>query len=198
MNIRSLYLGLALWLAAAQAHATFNIVIAQSGSDVVMTGRGSIDTTGLLLAPTQTWCGGGLGGIGPAHSIVCTGSGTSWLQAQLVIAPPVWGPGGDIPADAGSGPPLLMSSSTLYLPAGYTSGQALSNSNTFNNTTLAQLGITVGTYTYTLPSGDTIVVYAGTTPPGAAPAAVPTLGELGLAALALLLAWAAWKPLRRG
>jgi len=37
----------------------------------------------------------------------------------------------------------------LVLPTGYTSGSALTTSETWNNTTLAGLGLTDGTYTWT-------------------------------------------------
>ncbi len=83
----------------------------------------------------------------------------------------------------------------LLLPSGYVSGTALSATDTYNNTTIAALGLAVGTYTYTWGSGanaDSLVINIG-------PAAVPepasivmTGGMLGLGGLVL-----AWRKRRR-
>ena len=64
----------------------------------------------------------------------------------------------------------------VFLPAGYVSGAALSSTSTWTGQTLATLGVTVGTYTWTFGSGasaDSVVVYAGTAPPSAAVAVTP-------------------------
>ena len=41
----------------------------------------------------------------------------------------------------------------LYVPQGYVSGTALTDSATFNNATFARLGFSPGTYTYTWGTG---------------------------------------------
>jgi hypothetical protein len=70
------------------------------------------------------------------------------------------------------------------VPTGYVSGDPLSDSETFDNATFASLGLTVGDYTWTLPSDSyTIDVEA--------PVAVPepaSLTLLGISAGMTLLA----------
>jgi hypothetical protein len=41
----------------------------------------------------------------------------------------------------------------MHVPSGYTSGSSLSDSDTFDSTTISALGLTPGTYTYTWGSG---------------------------------------------
>ena len=123
----------------------------QIGSNVVATGSGAINLTGLtfgkyLLSPI----------IGPVFGIIATG------QSSIKTArssPTVHSPDRRI---SGAGPgfcPTLAAetlsdlvfrviSFRVIVPHGYISGAALSDSMTFNNATLASLGVTPGTYVW--------------------------------------------------
>jgi len=52
----------------------------------------------------------------------------------------------------------------IAVPDGYTSGNALNGSSTWNSTTLTDMGATVGTYQWTILSGDTITLTVGAVP----------------------------------
>jgi hypothetical protein len=86
-----------------------------------------------------------------------------------------------------SGPNVFILGTELYLPENYVSGSPLDNRTTFAGTTLAAMGLTVGTQTLFVPSGDEIVINIGLAPP-ASPASIPTLREYGLLGLSSLLA----------
>jgi hypothetical protein len=78
------------------------------------------------------------------------------------------------------------STGVVVVPVGYVSGTVLSDSATWTGQSLASLGLTPGTYTYTWGSGihaDSATVQIGNTTPE--PGTVPLLGAilaLGLAA----------------
>ncbi len=60
----------------------------------------------------------------------------------------------------------------IQLPGSYVSGAIFSSTLTWDNTTLAALGVTPGTYTWTWGSGDhadSATLYAGVTPPAETP-----------------------------
>lgn len=189
MKFRRVLVGLAFLVAANAAQAIYTINIDQVGPDVVMSGTGSIDTSS---APS-------LGGIGPClpnHGLINTNAlciGTDidgdWYPAALT-------PGISLPTavatpgSSSSGPNVFLLGTELYLPPTYLSGAPLVNQTTFSGTTLAGLGLAVGTQTLLVPSGDEIVINIGLAPPPApaTPASIPTLGEYALLGMSSLLA----------
>lgn len=161
-----------LLLATTPAHAVYNIVMTESGGNVVATSSGSINTAGVTTSANAAWCSGGLGSINPSYPTVCIGTGASGSAFSASIAPPNVGTGVGATATSGSGQPVFLAGSTIYLPPGYTSGAALSSTTTWAGKTLATLGVTVGTYTWSFGTGanaDSIVLSVGTTPPAPAP-----------------------------
>ncbi len=139
---------------APKADAAFIVTIEQVGANVVVTGSGTIDLSG--LAPY-----GGYGDFGaaiaPSQGTITIGS-TNFDAVNLYTGfngPSIFGPGGVTVASSGSGDKVAIAelSNQLAVPSGYVSGSALTDSSTYDNTTLAALGVTDGTYTWTWGSG---------------------------------------------
>jgi hypothetical protein len=128
----------------------YTVTLEQVGSNVVATGSGAFDLTGLtfeqnfLNAPPQ---------IQANFSLMITGPGGA-NQSQYVgfTGPTNFGSGDLVFADTGSGDGVGIvgsgSNTFLIVPQGYVSGAALSSSATFNNATLAGLGATPGIYVW--------------------------------------------------
>ncbi|MFY3383569.1 IPTL-CTERM sorting domain-containing protein [Paracidovorax sp. MALMAid1276] len=195
MKIRHL-LALLLMVASSWAHAVFTINFTETGGNVVMTGSGSINTTGMTLIASPDSCSNGA--VDP--TTFCLGVSPTGLVINNAVSPALTSltTGGTTIGNASSGAPVFLSGSTLYLPTGYTSGAALSGSATFNGRTFASMGLTAGTRTLNLTSGDSIVINIGPVAAAATTtAAIPTLGEYGVMALASLMAMAGIVVMRR-
>ena len=146
----------AVLLAPAPASATPYVVnLVQQGSNVVATGTGEFDLTGLSSIgtynmPTGVEANPGivitgdntLGGVfveawsgltGPTSF----GTGTSWIDATT-------GTGDGVGIDEGD-----FSTPVLYVPSFYVWGSTFSTSATWDNATFASLGLAPGTYVWT-------------------------------------------------
>jgi hypothetical protein len=195
MNLRSIGVGLVLLAAASASQAVYTININQVGPDVVMSGSGSINTSSFSSVGLIGPCLLGDGFIGT--NALCVGSDTNgdWYPGAL-------SPGISLPSvvpTAGSsslGPNVFLLGTELYLPANYISASLIANQTTFAGTTLAAIGLNVGTQTLFVPSGDEIIINVGLAPP-AAPASIPTLGEYALLGLSSLLAMLGMVAMRR-
>lgn len=171
----------ASFAAAGAANAQIVINIVESGGDVQATLSGDFD-----LAATQGFIStsGAYNGYSPALGAVAFTSGNTDYYGMTQSTWTPFGSGGFGNWDASSGDALaLFSNPVLGVPSGYVSGQALSATATKFGTTLAALGMDVGTYTTTLvgPSGvsDSVIVNVGIPAPGTA----ALLGLGGLAAI---------------
>jgi len=130
----------------------YTVTLEQVGSNVVATGGGALDLTGLtfeqnfLNAPPQ---------IQANFSLMITGPGGA-NQSQYVgfTGPTHFGSGDLVFADTGSGDGVGIFGTSIIVPQGYISGAALSSSATFNNATLASLGATPGFYSWTWGDGE--------------------------------------------
>ncbi len=178
---------------AGRARAEFIFTFAQVGPNVTVTGMGTIDTAGLNNfgseappLPAQVSPDVGIVAAGPLllTDMVTTFSG--------LTGPANFGPGSATVADSSSGNDVVVAgfAPEILLPSGYVSGDPLSDSATFNNTTISGLGLTPGTYIYTLPN-DTLEVIV----PSASVAAVPEPSTLSILAVGLGLA--GWSRRRR-
>ena len=152
------------------ANAAIVVTVAQNGPDVVATLAGSLNLTGLTALPSPF---GLTRAIQPSRYI---GLGTSPLTTGYtgLIGAGIFGPGNSFTfsnADSGDGFGLdtILGQNVLFLPVPYVSGAQLGGSSTFNNTTLASLGLTAGQYTFR-SSSDTVTISIGSAP---APAPVP-------------------------
>jgi hypothetical protein len=180
--------GLAVVLAlfaTGVARADFIVTMTQAGSNVVATGGGAIDLTGLTL------------GTGPPirlPSLLNPEIGQIVLEPSLArpddlyggsfSGPANFGTGGLAFASGGSGDPVMFfrSASTLLVPVGYISNTPLSDSATWDHATFSSLGVTPGTYEWTWGSGSNqkFVLDVVPEPSLFVPVAATLLGWLGL------------------
>jgi hypothetical protein len=178
----------ALGLASVGGPAEASVVIDMSevGGNVVTTGSGTVDLTGLSF----TSSGEDAGFVFASLGSVAVGSSEADDFYSGAIGPASFGTGGFIIPFGQSGDLLGLignvSPAEILVPHGYVSGTSLSGSSTYVGQTFASLGLTPGTYLYTWGSGptaDSLTIKIGT-------AAIPEPGTwvmimLGFAALGL-------------
>jgi hypothetical protein len=134
---------------APSARAAYTVTLEQQGSNVVAAGSGTIDLTGLRLETSALFSPQ----INPSFGVVLTGP-TNNPSADLYVpapGPSSFGSGGDTLASSGSGNAVGIEArgSVLWVPAGYVSGSALSDTSTYDDTNFSMLGVTPGTYVWT-------------------------------------------------
>ncbi len=168
--------------AARPAEAAYIAYIYQSGSDVVATGSGSIDTSDLVSAGSSF---GGGGTIDPTYTEFGVGSSGTDDYTTPNLAGPAYGTFADSFASSNTGGLVYFYLSTnpsfseVGVPIGYVSGSDLGTStSTWASTTLASLGLSSGTYVYTFGTGANVDSYTLIT--GSAPPAVPEPASLAL------------------
>jgi hypothetical protein len=159
MKLAPLIAMCALFGVTATANADpYVVTLEEVGSNVVATGTGSIDLTGLTLEESGT----AIVSIQPNSPAIVTGQpgATSFdayanatFSASVASAP--FGSGGFAAANSGSGDLVGATKDFIVVPVGYgfISGSALSDSATYDNATFATLGLTPGVYTWTWGSG---------------------------------------------
>ena len=167
------------------AKANYIVTLQQVGSDVVATGTGAIDLTGLtprfpaVLSPL----------IIPSLPGIITGApgtGEEWMGT--ISGQPNFGSGGITSADSGFGQLAGIATSpsldVIFVPFGYGNDTLLSDSATYNNATFATLGVTPGTYEWSWGDGanQNFTLIIG----GAVPDAGSTVSLLGFASLGLV------------
>ena len=179
-------------LFAPPAPAGYAVTLEQVGRNVVATGSGPIDLTGLTSA------GPGLSGarVFPQGAEIITGpvGSEGLLRSDLYTGytgPTSFGSGSEaIPNTSGSGDivGIGMFGMGLVVPSGYASGSPLSDTATYINQTFASLGVIPGTYLWTWgsgASGDTFSLQIGPDTAVPEPASLTLLG-VGLAGLGVL------------
>jgi len=139
------------------AQAGYMVTLKQSGQNVVATGSGAFDLTGLTKkgGRSEALIQPYLGNIVTGSSNSCDAYGTT------ITGPSNFGIGIEAGlVSIGIGDPVGMAfngghvnESFLLVPVGYVSGTALSSSATFNNLTLGSPDVTPGTYVWTWGDG---------------------------------------------
>jgi hypothetical protein len=135
-------------LSVRPAQADYLVTLQQVGPNVVATGSGSIDLSGLTPAGTVV---GDIGLLGPNAASVLVGSGNNDLYTGF-SGPSNFGPAGQTNANSSSGSSVGISGGALdlFVPSGYISNTPLSPStSTYDNATLSSLGVTPGNYVWT-------------------------------------------------
>ena len=130
------------------AHAVFTVVLSEVGSDVVATGTGSLDISGLTAAGSFTENPRGLYPTNQTVRVGSTGTATINFYTGFTSTPGAFGAGGFTAASSGTGDLVAVNNSFVRIFDGFVSGSSLTTSNTFSGTALDSLGVTAGTYTW--------------------------------------------------
>lgn len=182
----ALILATASVLAPGLAQAGIMININQVGADVVVTGSGTLDTTGLTIvalnfaAVPDLTPNLGFAILGSANG---SGAGVGIDEYAGATGPASFGPGRQTNPSFGSGDPFGLAmqgqfQGEIFVPRGY-SGGPLSATDTYANATFSSLGLTPGTYIYTLPN-DTLTVNVVPEPSTLVSATVAVLAGVGV------------------
>ena len=170
------------------AEATFIVDVNQVGPNVVATGSGTIDLTGLTFVNTLS---GRVPGMNPSTGVIATGplGGLTEDFYSGVTGPTSFGSGTGASPSSGSGNLVGMHgggtlAGELALPTGYVSDSFLSDTSTYNGATFTSLGLTPGVYTWSwgpAAADDTFVLAIGAPEPSTL--AVLAVGLLGFGLL---------------
>jgi VPDSG-CTERM motif len=164
----------------------YTVTLRQFGSNVVANGSGAINLTGLTFQGSTF---GTITGIRANTGSIGTGP-----LAQLnfdfytgFTGPTSFGSGASFLPNTGSGDfvGIFGLAGQIFVPQGYVSGHALTDSMTFNNATFASLGVTPGTYVWSWGGGanQNIMLQIGAVPDGGTTISLLGCALLGLVAL---------------
>jgi hypothetical protein len=173
------------------------MTVEQVGSNVVASASGTLDLSALSYEGSSGTGGLVWGTYAPGGSAIGVGALTNDTAygGTLTGSSTTFGSGAVKFANSETGNSLAITPGTslaqIYVPVGYVSGDFLSGTATWDNTTLAKLGLIPGTYTYSWGSGATADSF--TLDIGASPVPEPNL----LGCLMLPAAWLAFNRLRR-
>jgi PEP-CTERM motif len=140
--------------AAPSAQAGYVLTLEEVGSNVVATGSGSIDLTGLTFALAGEHV---FPQMSPGLAEIFTGA-TNLAPVDVyggTSGPSSFGSGSQTLASSGSGDIVGISneSTALAVPSGYVSDSPLSDTSTYANQTFATLGVTPGVYEWAWGAG---------------------------------------------
>jgi protein with PEP-CTERM/exosortase system signal len=182
--LATLAVATACGLSIRTAQAGYIVTLQQVGPNVVATGNGAIDLTDLSFLNSGVAVGGA---INPSIAFIVTGTGGSGSLYSGFTGPTSFGSGGGKASGNGSGDIVGIDGKDdfLYVPEGYVSGAALSDSMTFTTATFASLGVTPGTYIWTWGSGEHADSFTLRIGPATAPDSGSTLSLLLLSVAAL-------------
>jgi hypothetical protein len=146
---------LAALLSPVAAQAGYVVTLEQEGSDVVASGSGAIDLTGLSNVGTLV----GPYGEDAFNGILVTG-GSGSLPSNVVyeggsfFGPAKFGSGFSL-GTAGTGSTVGIAGvfQAVIVPVGYTNDSTLTSSETWTGATLSSLGVNLGTYEWKWGTG---------------------------------------------
>ena len=175
-------LALVLGAFCTLANAGVIFTAVESDGDVIISASGPLDLTGLILLGTFP---GAAGQIEPTYNGIWIGQSSPFdLYEGNILVPGTFGTGPITAGDTHIGEVVGVSARPdddryILTPNGYLSGESLSASTVWSNATFSSLGITEGTYIWTLPN-DTLTLHVG------APVPIPAAAYLFGSALGLL------------
>jgi hypothetical protein len=186
-GIASIGAAILIGLSASSAQAGYVVDLTQTGGNVVATGSGAIDLTGLSLDHIATSGCSANGGINPPLASISIGPVIS-APTQVYVGftgPKSFGIGGFTLPSSGSGDIVAIDGffEELSVPLGYISDSPLSDTATYDSQTFSSLGATPGTYKWTWGSGanQNFTLVIGTVVPEPSTWAMMLLGFAGLA-----------------
>ena len=149
----------------SQSFADVVISIAETPTGVAVEGSGTLDLEGLSVV----FQGGQTVAINPTLSLVAVGGITPFADVidsyglSNGTLPPNIGPGiaFAIPNSVSGdnfGFGVFGGSEEIFVPTGYVSGNPLSGSSFYQGQSLASIGLTPGSYGFTIPSGDSVTL----------------------------------------
>jgi len=185
-----------LLILSEPAQADYILTVKQVGPNVVATGSGTIDLSGLSFDGSLV---GAVASVIPFAGYIQTGP-TSAPTLDIYTGfsgTPNFGSGLGTVASSGSGDFVGIQdfADVLLVPQGYVSGAPLSSSATWDNATFSSLGLTPGTYEWTWGSGADGSFGLDVVTSAAVPDSGSTLGLL-LVALGGLLGVSRFRSLR--
>ena len=172
-------------LFSVQPVQAYMVTLEQVGPNVVATGSGPINLTGLTFSNASSANAAIVANLGD----VTMTSGNSDVYRGFT-GPTNFGSGRIFIPNSSSGDlvGIIGLDDVIFVPAGYVSGHALSDSMTFNNATFASLGVTPGTYKWRWGTNGAnqffrLVIGPNTVPDGGSTVSLLGFALLGLAAL---------------
>jgi PEP-CTERM motif-containing protein len=183
-KLLGLFVLLALLVGATvSGHASpYVVTIEQVGSNVVASGSGAIDLTGLTFIDPEA---NSVFVIPDLPDIITGSVGTIDLYEGKISGPTNFGSGHFTSASSGSGDGVgTFNNAEVFVPVNYVSDTALLDSAIYDNATFATLGLTTGTYVWTWGAGAnqsfTLDITSATPLPAAFPLFATGLGAIGL------------------
>ena len=176
-------------IGASEAIASpYVATLEEVGSNVVASGNGQIDFSGLTLFDPDVFGSGSTGFVWPNASAIELGDGDFDIYNGAISGPSNFGSGGQVAATSvllGGVVGLIYADGQIFVPNGYVSDTALAETNIFDNATFASLGLTPGIYKWTWGEGadQSFTIAIDATPlPAALPLFATGAGVIGLLA----------------
>ena len=155
----------AAFLNSHNTRADIVITVAETPTGVSIEGDGTLDLGGLSIA----FEGDQSAGINPSLPVVSTGGTNTFSNAidsyglTTGSIPSNIGPGsiGFFPTNVSGdvfGFGLFGGNEEIFVPDGYVSGDPLAGTSFYASESFASIGLTPGSYGFTIPSGDSVTV----------------------------------------
>jgi hypothetical protein len=183
----------------SNAQAAVTISVQQSGTSVIISQSGSLNTTGLTALPrgsvvgAYTGASAGLGVIRFGPTAFFTD-----LVEYSISGPTSFGSGSFENSTTTTGDVFSINGffQTMMLSTSYVSGSSLSSSMSFANTTVARLGFRTSSFAFSIPN-DTVAVNVLSGDAGGDVGAVPEPATWAMMVIGFVLAGRAMRVRRR-